>query len=430
MKCLDQAVILCGGLGTRLRPFTDTIPKPMVLVNGQPFLAYLLHQLREQGIRKILLLTGYRAKVIHDFFGDGLSMGLKITYSEGPVEWETGRRIWEARNNLDPNFLLLYSDNYIPFNCNKLTMFHWSKGVVITLFLAAKANGNIRVSADGVIEVYDPKRLAPQLSHVEIGYMVVERDLMLATFETPDVSFSRIIETLATQRKLAGMITGDAYHSVSDIERWKLAERYLANKRVLLIDRDGTINRRPPTGEYITCWDEIRWIEDTLDAMRELTAKGFKFILITNQAGIGRGMLDALEVEKIHEKMRREFDRKGINVLDIYVCPHHWDDGCDCRKPAAGLFFKAAREHLIRMDRTIYLGDDPRDVLAASNAECLSLFIGEESEITNWGGIKPTYSSQLLTNLVPAIVARFEEWETEFNGHYESGLHHACTDRC
>ena len=120
----EQAVILCGGLGMRLRPITDNLPKPMAPVNGRPFLAYLLQQLKEQGIQRVLMLTGYRGEMIHEFFGNGESFGVDICYSHGPVEWETGRRIFEARTELDSAFLLLYSDNYVPVNLEELYAFH------------------------------------------------------------------------------------------------------------------------------------------------------------------------------------------------------------------------------------------------------------------------------------------------------------------
>ena len=102
-----QAAVLCGGLGSRLRPYTDKMPKPMILCNGRPFLWHLLQQLYEQGVDRFILLTGYLGEMIKNYFGDGRSWGWKILYSEGPVEWDTGKRIWEARKNLDDIFLLL-----------------------------------------------------------------------------------------------------------------------------------------------------------------------------------------------------------------------------------------------------------------------------------------------------------------------------------
>ena len=178
-----QAVVLCGGLGTRLRPLTDRLPKPMAPIHGRPFLAYLIEQLRDQGIRRIVLLTGYRGGMIREYFGSGAPWPVAIEYSEGPVEWETARRIWEARAMLDERFLLTYSDNFVPFNLEKLSTRHAERGSAVTFVVQPKAPGNVRLAADGTVAAYDPGRSAPDLDHVEIGYMIVEREAMLAELD-------------------------------------------------------------------------------------------------------------------------------------------------------------------------------------------------------------------------------------------------------
>lgn len=411
-----QAVILCGGRGTRLRPLTDTLPKAMAPVHGRPFLAYLVEQLCDQGIQRIVLLTGYRGEMIREYFGNGSDLGIQIDYSPGPVEWDTGRRVREAEPMLDRRFLLLYSDNYVPFSLDKLVSLHASRASAITLLLQPKQNGNIRLTAGADIDLYDPTRTAPGLDHVEIGYMLVERDAVLAELHEPDVSFSRVLERFTQRRGVAGLLSRDPYHSVSDNVRWKLAERYLEIKRIVMIDRDGTINQRPPTGEYVTSWDRFRWVDETVAAMRLLAERGFRFIVLSNQAGIARGMLDAGVVDDMHRRMVSELSSRGIQVLDTYLCPHHWDDGCDCRKPEPGLFFRASRDHLLRMDRTVYIGDDPRDSRAAFNAECLGVLVGPERDVDPGGGVRPAFTAPTLLDAVPWIVSRFEAWETRLKG--------------
>jgi len=84
----EQAAIFCGGLGTRMHPITHKIPKPMVPVNGTPFLEHLICQLKENGIKEIILMTGYLGEQIREYFGDGEKLDIKIRYSHGPVEWE------------------------------------------------------------------------------------------------------------------------------------------------------------------------------------------------------------------------------------------------------------------------------------------------------------------------------------------------------
>ena len=108
MSYPQQAVIFCGGLGSRLRPLTETLPKPMAPVLDKPFLEYLLVQLEEQSIKRFVLLTGYLGGIIQEYFGDGSKWGWTIEYSHGLEEWDTGRRLWEARSKLDDKFLLFY----------------------------------------------------------------------------------------------------------------------------------------------------------------------------------------------------------------------------------------------------------------------------------------------------------------------------------
>ena len=119
-----QGVILCGGLGKRLHPFTTKSPKPMIPCNEKPFLWHLLQQLSEQGLERFILLTGYLSEQISSYFGDGSNWGWHIQYSKGPVEWDTGRRIWEAKKMFDDCFMLLYSDNFISYSLKNAYNFH------------------------------------------------------------------------------------------------------------------------------------------------------------------------------------------------------------------------------------------------------------------------------------------------------------------
>jgi len=409
---VTQAVILCGGLGTRMRPYTDLLPKPMIPVNGRPFLEYLVEQLRDQGIARIVLLTGYRAAQIESHFGDGSRFGVAITYSQGPVEWETGRRVWEARAQLDLCFLLLYADNFVPFRLSSLLEFHRAKGRMLSLLLSAKAKGNIKVGDDGIVARYDPSRSGPDLDHVEIGFMVVERDAVLALIEEPDVSFSQVLERLAAQGQFAGLVSGDHYHSISDPQRWRLAEEYLRPKRILLIDRDGTLNVRPGQARYLSRWEDFQWMPGALEGLEALSKAGFSFALISNQAGVARGVVTQQQVDVINQRLRDQLAARGIVMPRVYVCPHDWDEGCACRKPAPGMFFQASRDLMLRLDRSFYLCDDPRDCQAAYNANSASVFIGRDDGLAALRPAeRPVHMASTILDSVPWITSRFEEWE-------------------
>jgi len=410
--CPKQAVILCGGLGARLRPITDNLPKPMVMVNGKPFLCHLLEQLSEQSITRFVLLTGYLGEQISDYFGDGSQYGWSISYSRGPIEWDTGRRVWEARSQFDAQFLLLYSDNFVQFNLQKLKRLHEELRTPISLLLAPKAKGNIKVSEQGRIQAYDKTRSGVGFDYVEVGYMVIERDEILREFPLftgfPDFNFSALLQKLSWQQKIAGLVVRDSYRSISDPDRLELMRSYLKPKRILLIDRDGVINQKAPRGEYISTWEEFKWIPEMRQAMKELATRGFKFIVITNQAGVARGMVNTMELDRIHQLMISELRKEGIEILGVYTCPHHWDDNCECRKPKPEMFFQISAKHLLRMDQTIFVGDDLRDREAAFNAGCGSLLIGQPEEAEHPGKTpKWTMNAHKFSDAVPAIESFF-----------------------
>ncbi|MCK4416320.1 MAG: NTP transferase domain-containing protein, partial [Thermoplasmatales archaeon] len=124
MITIKQAVILAGGLGTRLRPITDKIPKPMIEFHNKPFLEYILEMLKNNGIEEVVLLLGYLPDPIVEYFGDGTKFGIKIKYSIGTIEDKTGTRIRNAEELLDDHFMLMYCDNYLPFNLQQYVDFH------------------------------------------------------------------------------------------------------------------------------------------------------------------------------------------------------------------------------------------------------------------------------------------------------------------
>src|SRR5437764_7627858 len=108
-----HVVSVAGGLGTRLWPLTKTVPKPMVEVAGVPYLEHQLRILAGQGIRDIVLLTGYLGEQIEDHFGDGARLGLSLRYSREQTPLGTGGALLQARELLADDFLIIYGDSYL-----------------------------------------------------------------------------------------------------------------------------------------------------------------------------------------------------------------------------------------------------------------------------------------------------------------------------
>jgi D-glycero-D-manno-heptose 1,7-bisphosphate phosphatase len=139
-------------------------------------------------------------------------------------------------------------------------------------------------------------------------------------------------------------------------------------KKVVFLDRDGVINRDSP--EYIKSWDEFEFLPGSLEAMALLTRSGFTIIVITNQSAIGRGMVAPETLSHTHSRMSEAVSAHGGRIRDIFFCPHHPDDGCDCRKPMPGLILKARDTHDIDLSDAVMVGDSAKDIDCARNAGC------------------------------------------------------------
>jgi len=377
---IKQAVILAGGQGTRLRPITDKIPKPMIQFHGKPFLEYIIEMLKENGINKITLLLGYLPDPVVDYFGNGKKFGIKIKYSIGAVEDKTGTRIRNAEELLDKHFMLMYCDNYLPFNLQQYVDFHNKQKTQATVMVYTNKDGftknNILVDSDGFVVKYDKTRKDKNLSGVEIGFFILNKEKIFSMMPNDNFSFEKvIIPPLVKEHNLSGFLTDNRYYSIGNLERLKITERFLKPKKVVFLDRDGVINKKAPKADYVKKWEEFEFIPGAIEGMKYLSENGYQIHIITNQAGIARGMMTEEDLADIHKKLKEELAKHGIKIEAIYYCPHGWDEGCDCRKPKPGMFYQAAREHDINLSKTIFIGDDERDKIAGDAAGLKTILV-------------------------------------------------------
>ena len=378
---LSQAVIFSGGKGERLRPITDTIPKPMVTFHGKPFLEYIINQLKHQGIEEIVLLVGYLADVIEEYFGTGKSQGVKIKYSYSPVESETGDRLKNAKDLLDSEFMLLYCDNYCPINLPSMIA-EFRRSQCTSLITVYNNNdmftrNNVKVNPTGYVETYDPTRTLPKLNGVEIGYSITKRDIIDQIPDTNTRFEHYIYPLLCREGNLFAYRTNHRYYSIGSSDRLASTEAFLKPQKAVILDRDGVLNKKAPQAQYIKSWDEFEWLPGSLDALRIFKQAGYKIIVVTNQPGIARGLMNESDLTDIHTKMINEANEQSSTIDHIYYCPHGWDEGCLCRKPQPGMLFSAQKDHHLDLTKTLFIGDDKRDEQASISAGCEFAFVTE-----------------------------------------------------
>lgn len=233
---IEQAVILAGGRGERLKPLTDHVPKPMAPILGIPFLDYLLALLEQEGITRVLLLVGYKHEVIQARYAALRKPGFSVELSIGGAEELTGRRILNAFDRLERRFLLLYGDNYWPLRLEAMSNLFRSTNARLLATVFGNRRGtaeygfenNVEVGPDGRVVRYDKSRKSAALNGVDIGFFLVEKSGLDPEIRG-NVSFEEtILPPLVARREVVAFQTDEQYHYITtleDLRRFEAAVR-------------------------------------------------------------------------------------------------------------------------------------------------------------------------------------------------------------
>lgn len=143
----------------------------------------------------------------------------------------------------------------------------------------------------------------------------------------------------------------------------------------VFIDRDGVLNRDPGKAYYVRKPSQFRWIPGALAALERLTAAGATLAVVSNQAGVGRGLVKPAELEAITWKIFRDSAAAGVKIAGVFYCTHAPEDLCGCRKPAAGLFKAADRALKTGPAGRFMIGDTERDIAAGRAARCRTVLV-------------------------------------------------------
>jgi len=176
--------------------------------------------------------------------------------------------------------------------------------------------------------------------------------------------------------------------------------------KIVFIDRDGVIN--VDLGGYVTRPEDFRFEAGSVEALKHLADRGWDIIVISNQAGVGDGVFTQQALEEVHAKMIADLEREGIGILGSYYCLHGKNAGCVCRKPAPGLFQRAAREHTFEPAQTFFIGDKASDIEAGKRFGLKTILVrtgyGRVDEKKMTGTLAPNYTADSLLDAVNNIL--------------------------
>jgi N-acetyl-alpha-D-muramate 1-phosphate uridylyltransferase len=223
--------ILAGGLATRLRPITETIPKALVDVAGRPFIEWQLDYLYQEGIRHVVLCISYLGEQIEEVIGDGLRFGLRVDYSyDGDRLLGTGGALRKALPMLGDAFFVFYGDSYLPIrfaDVEESFLIQNQPALMTVLENGDRWDRSNVLFSDGKLVEYNKHSPTKDMDYIDYGLGVLSADVLLAYPEDQPFDLAEVYQKLSLDGRLAGYEVFERFYEIGSLEGLKETEEYL-----------------------------------------------------------------------------------------------------------------------------------------------------------------------------------------------------------
>lgn len=390
---MAQAMILCGGMGTRLGPLTAHTPKPLLKVGERPFLDVLLFQLARHGFQEVVLLASFQSTTVLEYVAANevsrrFDMRIDVCVEGEPRG--TGGAVQNARHLARETFLLLNGDSWFDMN---LLALEQAAGIdhasTCTMALRRIDNasrfGTVTMKGTQVAE-FSHRPLGEGPGLVNAGIYACKSSI----FDWLESSCSleiNVLPRLAGNRLLSGYEASGYFTDIGVPSSFEAAQYEVPAKLrrpAIFLDRDGVINH---DFGYVAEIERFVWIDGAIDAIRALNDAGYYVFVVTNQSGVARGLYKEQDVQALHGWMQVEMRKAGAHIDDFRYCPYHVDGvmasyrkASNWRKPEPGMLLDLGTVWPIDMSKSHVVGDKDSDLAAGKS-------LGLESHLFTGGNL-------------------------------------------
>ncbi|WP_321490685.1 HAD-IIIA family hydrolase [uncultured Hyphomonas sp.] len=379
MTRVSQALFLVGGKGTRLGALSANTPKPMQeIASGVCFLDLLLENAARMGFSDLVLLAGHLGDKVEAAY-DGQRIGdatIRVVRESQPMG--TGGALAQAADVLAERFVLLNGDSFFDINLRALTAAPLPEGggrLALRMVDDTARYGSVQLE-DTRISAFiekNPDLKGPGLINGGIYYL--DR-AMVSRIEAPSSIESDVFPRLVEEGRLEGLPFDGYFLDIGLPETLAQAQRETAAMRVrpaAFLDRDGVLNE---DHGYTHRVEDLTWMPGAREAIRLLNDRGYRVIVVTNQAGVARGFYEEDAIGVFHAGMQAQLAGEGAFVDAFYHCPFHADGKVPAytvadhpdRKPNPGMILRALKDWKVDQGASFLIGDKPSDMEAARRA--------------------------------------------------------------
>jgi len=390
-----EVIILAGGLGTRLREVIPDLPKCMAPVAGRPFLFYVINYLRSQGIEKFIFSIGYMHEIIEEYLNTQFpTLNYDCSLEKEPLG--TGGAIQLAFDKARGQDLFIANgDTLYRVDLHKASHFHSQNQAECTMLLKPMINfdryGVVETNDDNLADSFKEKQYY-QKGNINGGVYLLNKDKFLDEEFPSKFSFEKdYLEKFCKLRRIYGQVQDEYFIDIgipedyirakNELKKPPLDLKAIDKSWTIFIDRDGVINYEKKE-DYILNREEFRFYDGVKESFQYFRRKFGKIIIVSNQRGVGKGLMSEAGLLDIHQHMKNEIVTAGGHIDGIYYCTST-DNRHPDRKPNPGMAFQAKKDFPgIDLSRSIIAGNKLTDMLFGKNAGMYSVFIASTNPET------------------------------------------------
>ena len=385
---IREAIILAGGLGTRLRDAVPDLPKCMAPVAGRPFLFYVINYLKNQGVERFIFSLGYKHELIRDYLDTQFSaLDYSIVVEKEPLG--TGGAILLAASNIrGEQAIIANGDTLFKADLQAASAFHFQQDSECTLVLKPMKNfdryGVVKLNDNQSLQSFEEKKWCTE-GTINGGLYLLNVKRFRAEGLPEKFSFEKdYLERLYRERRMYGFVQDAYFIDIGIPADYQRAGQELSvppfdlaaidKTWTLFLDRDGVINE-DKVGSYIFSEGEFKFMEGAPALFKKLTEKFGRIIVVTNQRGVGRGLMTEEALVSIHQKMTGAIEAAGGKIDKIYYATSI-DNEHPLRKPHTGMALAAQQDFpAIDFAKSIMIGNNHSDMLFGRNAGLFTVFL-------------------------------------------------------